>query len=448
VDYTQLNDDQIERMLQTVGVERIADLFAPIPETDRLEGPLRIPKGLSEPELLDELDRLAEANQPVGRKNICFLGAGAYDHFVPSVVNALAARGEFVTAYTPYQAEASQGSLQAFYEYQTMLCQLTGMDVANASLYEAGSGLAEAILMAKNITGRHHVVVSEAVNPDYREVLDCYLTDLPLTATVAPTNDGLTDLAASKSAIDEKTAAIVVQTPNFFGCVEDVENLAEAAHAQGALAIVVADPISLGILKPPGDLGADICVGEGQPLGIPLQYGGPYLGILACRQRFVRRMPGRLVGATKDEKGARAFCLTLQTREQHIRREKATSNVCTNQGLLALRAAIYLAAMGKHGITSAAKLCLSKAHYAADRIRELDGYDLRFPRPFFKEFAVRCQAPVEQVVDHARRQGVLAGVPLGRWYPDLSDCFLVAVTEKRTREEIDSLVDALKSART
>jgi glycine dehydrogenase subunit 1 len=443
--YTQLTDDDRRDMLKTIGVSSIDALFKDIPQGERLTRPLDLPGTLSELELVQDLKRLAGANRDCSER-VCFLGGGSYDHFIPSVVDGLASQSEFVTAYTPYQAEASQGSLQAFYEYQTMICQLTGMDVSNASLYEFATAAVEAVLMARTATGKRRVLISSATHPDVQQVLTTYTRHLPIDPVTVSTAGGLTDVDDLANHINNDTAAVVVQTPNFFGGIEGLDRITEIAHEAGALLIVVTDPISCGLLKPPGQLGVDIVVGEGQALGIPMSLGGPYLGFLACRQKYMRKIPGRLVGATVDRDGRQAYCLTLQTREQHIRRERATSNVCTNQGLLALRAAIYMAAMGRQGITKVASLCLDKAHYAAGRIGELDGFDLRFSAPFFKEFAVRTTKPVDRVLSHCRERNILAGVPLGDWYPELADCFLVAVTEKRSKVEIDALVAALAEA--
>jgi glycine dehydrogenase subunit 1 len=374
---------------------------------------------------------------------VCFLGGGAYDHFIPAVVDAISGRSEFYTAYTPYQAEASQGSLQAFFEFQTLICQLTGLDVANASLYEGGSAVAEAVLMAMTVTGRlGKVIVADSVHPEYRTTLSTYLANLEPRVETLPTPNGFLDPDDLKKAIDDTTCAVVVQHPNFFGCLEEVEAIAAACHARGALFIVSFDPISLGLLKRPGQFGADVAVAEGQCLGNPLAYGGPYLGLLACREEFVRKMPGRLVGQTVDRRGQRCWVLTLQTREQHIRREKATSNICTNQGLFALRAAVYLAALGPQGLRQTAELCLQKAHYAADRLEQVAGLKPRFNRPFFKEFTVKASTAVAPLLAALLDDGYHAGIHLGRWYPQLNDCLSVAVTEKRTREEIDGLAAA------
>ncbi len=444
--FTQLTDSDVASMLEALGVGSIEELFATISPDQRLGRPLVLPAALSELELLAEIERHAGRNRTCAQQ-VCFLGAGAYDHFIPTVVDDLASQSEFVTAYTPYQAEASQGSLQAFYEFQTLLCQLTGMGVANASLYEQASATAEAVLMARSLTRKRRVLVPETIQPDCRAVLDTYTGELPIRLVAVPRQGGRVDMHELAALVEDDTSAVLVQSPNFFGCVEDVAQAATIAHDAGALLIAMVDPIACGLLKTPGACGADIVVGEGQPLGIPLSLGGPYLGLLACREDYMRKMPGRVVGATQDEAGRRAYCLTLQTREQHIRREKATSNVCTNQGLLALRAAVYLSTVGKQGLSRIARRCLDKAHYAAERIANLDGFELAFrDAPFFKEFVVRSKTPVERVLTRCKERGILAGVALGRWYPDLADCFSVAVTEKRTRDEIDRLVAALKES--
>jgi len=445
MNYTQLTEDDVQHMLATIGIQRTEELFKDIPAGSRLDQPLALPEPLTELELLAELNRLAGANRNCDEL-VCFLGAGVYDHFIPTVVDALSEQSEFVTAYTPYQAEASQGALQAFYEYQTLICQLTGMDVSNASLYEGATAAAEAVLMARSVTGRRRVFVSSAVHPDTRGVLATYVRELPIDLAMVETVGGLTHPDDLRQVIDDQTAAVVVQTPNFLGCVERLDRLSVLCHECGAVVIASVDPISCALLKRPGELGADIVVGDAQPLGIPMSLGGPSLGFMACKQEFMRKLPGRLVGATTDRSGRRAFCLTLQTREQHIRREKATSNICTNQGLLALRVAVYLSAVGRRGAAKVASLCLDKSHYAAERISELDGFELRFRSPFFKEFVVRTRKDMTELLRHCRSRGVLAGVPLGQWYPDLSDCLLVAVTERRTREQIDNLVRALAEA--
>jgi glycine dehydrogenase subunit 1 len=444
--FTQLTDSDAARMLQTIGVKTAEDLFASIDPSQRLPRPLELPPALSELDLIAELNHLAGLNRSCDQL-VCFLGGGAYDHFIPTVVDHLAGQSEFVTAYTPYQAEVSQGALQAFYEFQTLICELTGMDVSNASLYELASATAEAVLMVRAITGRRRILVADTVHPDCRSVLRTYTRELPIEPVDVPSERGTLDLARLGRLLDSDTAGVVVQTPNFFGCIEHLDRVVAAAHAVNALVIVLVDPISCGLLKAPGHLGADLVVGEGQALGIPLSLGGPYLGLLACRHDHMRKMPGRLIGATHDTAGRRAYCLTLQTREQHIRRERATSNVCTNQGLLALRAAIYLSTVGRQGIGRIARLCLNKAHYAAEQIASIDGFEPAFPgAPFFKEFVVRTRKDVRRVLAACHARGLMAGMPLDCWYADMADCFMVAVTEKRTRAEIDALVAALREA--
>jgi glycine dehydrogenase subunit 1 len=436
-------DDQ-RAMLDRIGVRSLEELFEAVPAAVRLQRPLAVPPALTEIELQQHATALAGHNQSAD-DTVCFLGGGSYDHFIPAVVDAVAGRSEYYTAYTPYQAEASQGSLQAFFEYQTLICQLTGLDVANASLYDGGSAVAEAVLMALTVNPkRHKVLVADSVHPEYRQTLATYLADLDAEIHTLPAAHGYLDPNDLRRAVDGQTLCVVVQHPNFFGGLEEVAALAEAAHAQGALFIVSFDPISLGLLQRPGQYGADIAVAEGQCLGNPMVFGGPYLGILACREEYVRKMPGRLVGQTVDRQGKRCFVLTLQTREQHIRREKATSNICTNQGLFALRAAVYLAALGPQGLKETAALCTRKAHYAAERLVEITGVQLRFDRPFFKEFTLQVRGDVPGLLDRLRRAGYHAGLPLGRWYPALADCFSVAVTEKRTRAEIDGLVQKMK----
>jgi glycine dehydrogenase subunit 1 len=432
-----------ELMLERIGAASVDELFGSIPAELRLKRPLNVPPALTEIELSQHMQELANWNQSA-TDAVCFLGGGSYDHFIPAVVDAVAGRSEFYTAYTPYQAEASQGSLQAFFEYQTLICQLTGMEVSNASLYDGGSALAEAVLMALSITGRSGpVLVAESVHPEYRQTLATYMANLESRPVTLPAPDGFLNPDDVKRVLDDQTPCVVVQHPNFFGCLEEVEAVAEAAHARGALFVVSFDPISLGLLKRPGQYGADIAVAEGQCLGNPMVYGGPYLGILACRQKYVRKMPGRLVGQTVDRQGKMCWVLTLQTREQHIRREKATSNICTNQGLFALRAAVYLAALGPQGLKETAELCLRKAHYAADQLVRTAGVRLRFDRPFFKEFTIAMPGRhPEAVLSRLLQAGFHAGLDLGRWYPALHDSISLAVTEKQTKAEIDGLVEA------
>ncbi|MCH2128601.1 MAG: aminomethyl-transferring glycine dehydrogenase subunit GcvPA [Pirellulaceae bacterium] len=445
--YSFNTTEDVQQMLQAIGVESIADLFTSIPPEIRLERELNLPPAMGELELTQHLSRLASKNAPSGEK-VCFLGGGSYDHFVPAAVDAIASRGEFFTSYTPYQPEVSQGNLQVMFEYQTLICALSGMDVSNASLYDGGSAVAEAILMCMSATGRYgNVVTVDTVHPEYRQTVATYLENLNTRLITTPGTNGIISPLEVSSQITKETACVLIQYPNFFGCVEDVRAIAEMAHAVGAMLVVAFDPLSAGTLRRPGDLGADVVVAEGQSLGTGMQFGGPYLGILACRDQFVRRMPGRVAGQTVDRSGRRCWVLTLQTREQHIRREKATSNICTNQGLFALRAAIYLSLMGPRGMRDAGYLCLQKSHYAADRITMDERFELAFQQPFFKEFVVRDRrGEVARLLEDTCEQGYLAGIPLGRWYPDLEDCFLVAITEKRTKQEIDGLVKQLASA--
>jgi glycine dehydrogenase subunit 1 len=430
-------------MLDAIGVGSIEELFAQIPADLRLNRPLNIPPALSEIELTAHVGGLAAKNTSCSQ-NVCFLGGGSYDHFVPAVVDYVASRGEFYTSYTPYQPEVSQGNLQVFFEYQTLIAELTGMDISNASLYDGGSAATEAVLMCMHANGRQgRVVTAASVHPEYRQILKTYLENLGTELVTVGTPQGTIDPNELAKALTDDTACVLLQQPNFFGCIEEMEALAKAAHDRGAMVVVAVDPISLGLLKRPGDYGADIVVAEGQSLGTPMLYGGPYLGIMACREQFVRRMPGRIAGQTVDRRGKRCWVLTLQTREQHIRREKATSNICTNQGLFALRASVYLAAMGPQGMREAATACVRKSHYA---MQKLTGGKLakKFDKPVFKEFVVRAtNGKVDELLAKALDAGYFAGVPLGQWYPDMADCMLVCVTEKRSKGEIDGLASAI-----
>jgi glycine dehydrogenase subunit 1 len=440
------NTPQNQRaMLDVIGVRGVEDLLVKIPAKARLSRPLALPPALAESDLVRHLRELAGRDADAD-SHVCFLGAGAYDHYVPSPINHLVLRGEFLTAYTPYQPEASQGTLRTIYEYQTMIAELTGMDVANASIYDGGSSLAEATLMAHAVNGRTEIAMSAGVNPLYRHVVETYVDGPGLRLREVAAPEGVTDLDAARRVVGARTAALVVQAPNFYGCLEDVAAAGEVAHAAGALLIVVSDPVNLGVLEAPGRQGADVVVGEGQGLGVPLGFGGPYLGVFAAKQEFVRRLPGRLVGATVDADGARGFALTLQTREQHIRRAKATSNICTNVALCALMATIYLSTLGKQGLVRVGELSTAKAHYAARRLGEIPGVALRFAQPFFKEFTLRLPKPPERVTARLAKQRFLAGLPLKTLERKHADCLLVAVTEKRTKDEIDAFADALARA--
>jgi len=447
VSYTFTTPEQQQEMLQEIGVNSIEELFATIPEELRFQGNLNLKPAKCELDLEQEIAARAKQNQ-AGSGLTCFLGGGVYDHFIPSVVDEISSRGEFYTAYTPYQAEASQGSLQVFFEYQTLICQLTGMDVSNASLYEGGTAITEAALMAMRITRRtKKVAVLQSVHPEYREVLKTYLKLQGAELVEIGTPEGTVNVEEVAYVLDDETAALVIQSPNFYGNLEQVAELVEAAHDKGALLICSVDPLSLGVLKRPGDMGVDIVTAEGQPLGIPMQYGGPFLGILACRQEYMRKMPGRVIGTTSDRLGAPCFVLNLQAREQHIRRDKATSNICTNQGLLAIRATIYMTSIGPKGLKEVAELSCQKAHYAAETLTAIEGYELAFDKPFFKEFVLRCTVPAQEVIERAAMSGLGIGPKLSIFDdalgPETENLLLVAVTEKRTREEIDSLAEVL-----
>ncbi|MAD81300.1 MAG: aminomethyl-transferring glycine dehydrogenase [Planctomycetaceae bacterium] len=445
--YTFNTDEEQRQMLEAIEASSIDDLFACIPESLRHDGPLDLPDALTELELAQHMSVLAGRNISAGER-ICFLGGGSYDHFIPAVVDAIASRSEFLTSYTPYQPEVSQGNLQAMFEYQTLICQLTGMDVSNASLYDGGSAVVEAVLLCMRVTRRPaKVVTTSSVHPEYRQIIETYFAQLDTELVTVGAPDGSVSLEELAAAVDDDTACVLLQHPNFFGCLEDVEAVAKIAHDRGALLALSVDPISLGLLKRPGDMGTDVVVAEGQSLGTPMQYGGPYLGIMACREKFVRRLPGRIAGQTTDRRNRRCWVLTLQTREQHIRREKSTSNICTNQGLFALRAAVYLATLGPQGLRETANLCLQKSHYAIDQITADDRFELAFTSPTFKEFVIRDRAgQVNEVLAAALDSDILAGVSLACWYPDLADCLLVTVTEKRTKREIDALADCFTHA--
>jgi glycine cleavage system P protein (glycine dehydrogenase) subunit 1 len=427
-------------MLADIGRSRIEDLFQQIPEHLRLNEPIGIGQPISEPELLAYFRDLAASN---GIDYQSFLGAGAYSHFIPVIIDSLISRAEFFTAYTPYQPELSQGTLQYIFEFQTMICQLTGMEVANASLYDGSTGVAEAVLMANRVNRRDKFIIAASLHPQYREVISTYTQNLGLKVEYA-SNTGAGTLDANSLAVDKQTSAVVVQSPNFFGCIEDIEAIAGAVHDAGALFIVaISEPMSLGMLKPPGACGADIVVGESQSFGIPLSYGGPYCGMFATLEKYVRQMPGRLVGEAYDDQGRRGYVLTLSTREQHIRREKATSNICTNQGLFALMSTIYLSTMGRRGLQEVALQNAQKAHYAAAEIAKLDGFELEFSAPFFNEFVVRTPRPSTEVTKRLLREKIIGGVALESFYHDMTNSLLVCVTETAKKESIDNLVEAI-----
>jgi len=429
-------------MLDTIGVSSFEELIRSVPEVIPRAN-LKVPAALSEPELLRHCGVLAGRNRVLDPE-ACFLGAGAYSHWIPSVVRYITSRGEFLTAYTPYQAEASQGTLQAMYEFQSLLCELTGMDVANASLYEGASALAEACLLATRETGRSRVAIARSVHPEYRQTVQTYLKQSGIRVVQLEVPHGAVDPRAAETQVDSNTAALVVQMPNAFGCLESVEELSALAHRHGALFITVVNPISLGILRPPGSYGADIAVGEGQPLGTDLNYGGPYLGLFACRKELVRKVPGRIIGMTRDSHGRRGFTLTLQTREQHIRRAKATSNICTNEAMMALGAAVYLGALGKEGFRELALHNLQKSHYCRDRLTEIPGVRQIFPGSFFNEFALEMPVDPERLNRNLLQEGVLGGFPLQRWDRRLENGWLVCVTEIHSKASIHKFVQAVQ----
>ena len=431
-------------MLAAIGVAATSDLLTDIPERLRLKRPLALPAPLAEPDLIHYMQALARQNVNLDEA-VCFRGGGAYDHFIPSVVDHILRRSEFYTAYTQYQPEIAQGYLQALWEFQSMICEITGMAVANASMYDGGTAVAEAAMLACAASGRSSVLAAQALHPHYRQILDSYGLDRGFSCRQIDSNGGVTHFEQAAALLDETTAAIIVQSPNFFGAVEELERLAELAHARGAYLIAVVNPVSLGILEAPGPLGADIVAGEGQPLGLPLAYGGPYLGFFAATEKLMRKMPGRIVGQTLDHEGNRGFVLTLQAREQHIRREKATSNICSNQALCALAAAVYLAAAGKEGFRETAVQCLQKAHYAYRRLLQLDGCEAVFEAPFFNEFVIRLRRPAAVVNQQLLEQGIIGGLDLGRYFSGMEDCMLVCVTEKRSKQEIDRLAAALEA---
>lgn len=454
--YIPHTEKDIQEMLEVAGFKGLEELFNAIPEGLKLKRPLNLPPGLSEQGLLQELSTLSKRNATV-EDYTSFLGAGAYNHYIPSIVNHILLRSEFYTAYTPYQAEISQGTLQAIFEYQTLICQLTGMEVANASMYDGASATTEAILMARRINSRPKALISSSLHPEYRGVVETYLsTQAPVPAgskqamaiqeVMFCTESGRTPPEAVERLIDEETSCLVVQHPNFFGCLEDLKTLGGLAHKNGAMFIVViAEPVSLGLLNPPGGFGADIVVGEGQAFGSALSFGGPYLGFFATLERYVRQMPGRLVGETVDKNGNRGYVLTLSTREQHIRREKATSNICTNEGLCALAATVYLTSLGKEGLMELARLNLAKAHYLKKGLEGIKGVRVAFNAPTFNEFTIKIEMAPEEILKTLLNKGILGGIALNRFYPILKKHILLCATEMNTKAEMDSLITAMGS---
>jgi len=444
--YIPISPKERDAMLATIGVESLDALFQAVPAKYRFPQ-MNLPPALTEMEAASLLAEIASSNENTRGDLISFLGAGMYNHYIPSVVDHILRRGEFYTAYTPYQPEISQGTLQAIFEYQSLMTALTGMELSNASHYDGATAAAEAVNLAfANFRGkRRKVVISPTVHPQYRETIRTYTQGMELTLAG---DDAAADLQAAPEAltplIDVETALVIVQYPDFFGRIFDYTRLIEAAHAQGALVCVVANPTALALFKTPGAMGADIVVGEGQPLGLPMWFGGPSLGFFTTRKQYVHKMAGRLVGETVDSRGQRSYVLTLTAREQHIKREKATSNICTNQGLLALASAVYLSVVGKNGLKQVANLCYQKAHYAAEELSKIPGVGLCFPQPFFHEFAVCFPKPVAEINEHLLEHGIVGGYDLGQDYPALKDHALIAVTEMNTRDEIDMLVEVVK----
>jgi glycine dehydrogenase subunit 1 len=443
--YVGRSDDERQRMLAAVGATRFEDLLVDVPDVLRVHAPLDVPPAASELELRAEIGALAAKND-AAKDMPSFLGAGLYDHYIPSALPRVALRSEFMTAYTPYQPEVAQGTLQVIFEFQSMIAELTGLAVANASMYDGASATVEAAYLARHQTGRPGVLVAGAVHPHSVEALKTYLGPESVRTVALDPASGTTPLSALESSLDDTTACVIFQYPNFLGALEDVPALCARAKAKGALAVAVADPVALAFLTPPGSLGADLCVGEAQPLGAPMSLGGPVCGFFAGRKEFVRRFPGRIVGETRDQHGRRGFVLTLQTREQHIRREKATSNICTNQGLIALMNTIYLSLLGQEGLFEVAHLSFQKTHYAQARAQAVAGVAPAFAGPFVREVALRLPVPAEEAVRKGRSRGVLLGVDGGRFDPAWRDLLLVAATEKRTKAEIDRWADALAFA--
>ena len=439
--YIANTDIQRKEMLSAIGLNSIDELFDSIPKNLQ-STEFNLPQAKSELELRRHLKMLSRKN---ATELISFLGGGFYDHYIPAAVDTIISRSEFYTAYTPYQPEISQGILQAIYEYQSAICRLTNMEVSNASLYDGGTALYEAVMMSVRITGRRKIIVDEGVSPIYRKMLHCYTSNLSLEFVEIPMHEGIANRELIEKELDKDTSAVILQNPNFFGCIDDFTDIAEKAHSAGALVISSVYPISLGILRTPGEMGIDITTGEGQSLGLPLSFGGPYLGFMATRKKHVRKMPGRIVGRAHDNKGREGFVLTLQAREQHIRREKATSNICTNETLCAVQALAYLTLLGKAGFKEVAELCADKASYTSKRLTEISAVKKKFSQPFFNEFTVELTGDARDAIDALVEKGFAAGFPLGRYYKGMEKCMLVAVTEKRTKEEIGHLKEALEN---
>ncbi|MEH7376380.1 aminomethyl-transferring glycine dehydrogenase subunit GcvPA [Neobacillus drentensis] len=439
--YLPMTEQDKKTMLEAIGVSSIDELFSDIPEKVRFKGEYNIKAAKSETDLMKELFKMASRNADL-KRNVSFIGAGVYDHYMPVIVDHVISRSEFYTAYTPYQPEISQGELQAIFEFQTMICELTGMDVANSSMYDGGTALAEAAMLSAGHTKRKTIVVSSAVHPESRDVLKTYAKGQYLNVIEVPVKDGVTDLEALKGLVNEDVAAVIVQYPNFFGRVEPLKELEEIIHANKSMFVVSSNPLSLGVLTPPGKFGADIVIGDAQPFGIPTAFGGPHCGYFAVTTKLMRKVPGRLVGQTTDDQGRRGFVLTLQAREQHIRRDKATSNICSNQALNALAASVAMTALGKKGVREMAAANLQKAHYAKNAFKEA-GFEVVYDGHSFNEFVVKLTKPVKEINQNLLQKGIIGGYDLGRDYSELANHMLIAVTEQRSKEEIDTLVKEL-----
>jgi glycine dehydrogenase subunit 1 len=436
--YIPHTDADRKEMLDAIGAASIEDLFSEVPESLRLKRLLDIPGGLDEHAIGVELGKIAALNQSLD-KTVNFLGAGIYEHYIPSIVMSLISRGEFLSAYTPYQPEASQGYLQTIYEFQSMICAITGMEVCNASMYDGATALAEAAIMCHGVTDREKIVLSNSIHPHYRDCVKTFAETIGCVIEEAPA-------AFLHERIDRDVACVLFQYPDFFGRIHDLRPLIREAHAHGALSVAVCDPVALGAIEPPGAMECDVVVGEAQPLGVPMGFGGPLVGYFCVRKQFVRAIPGRVVGRTHDKEGRRGFVMTLRTREQDIRREKATSNICTNQALMALCTTVWMAALGKNGFRQVAEACVQKAHYAAEKLCAIPGVRLKYTDPFAFEFTLELPKDAGQVRDDLLSNGILAGLPLGEYYSGMSDCLLTAVTEVRTKQQIDDLVESMASA--
>lgn len=439
--------EEKKQMMDFIGIKSIEELFSDIDESMRLKRPLKLPGSMSEMEIMEHMRNISSLNaHSLG--HTCFLGAGAYNHFIPSAVEHLISRSEFYSSYTPYQAEMSQGLLQSIFEFQTMMAELTGMDVVNASHYDGATALAESAFMAVKHSERKSIAISKAVHPEYREVVQTYAKAYGIKVIEVGINQGLTDIQEFSTLVNESTGCVIIQSPNFFGCIEDLKEIGDLAHKKGNIFITsVNEPISLGLLKPPGDLGADVVVGEAQAFGNPVNFGGPHLGFIATKGEFIKKMPGRISGLTVDTEGERGYILTLQTREQHVRRERATSNICTNQALNALAATIYLALMGKTGVKKISGICAQRAHYASKRMAEMDGFEMRFSTPFFNEFVISCPLSSSSVNKKLLKRKIIGGLELGRYYNGMEKDMLFCITEMNSKNDIDKLVESLGEVR-